>query len=166
MAITDGNFQILFFGWLLGILSSVITPFLVVPVQKWQDKRSFEKIVREDIKLKIAHLKSNNEQITLFFGGELLDSLRTGLANNSKKFPIMHDNLSNDFYYINYTKFLEYFNHNNDLLKFYTSIDRLNNFLNFLDDITDRNSIEYKKMFLAYWNHLQYLIANGEKISI
>ncbi len=166
MTITDGSFQILFFGWLLGILSSVITPFLVVPVQKWQDQRNLEKIVREDIRLKIAHLKSNNEQITLFFGGEDLNSLITGFPNNTKKFPIGHDNLSNDFYHINYTKFLEYFNNNNDLLEFYTSIDRLINFMDFLEIITDKNSNEYKKMFLAYWNHLQFLITNGEKISI
>lgn len=165
MTLTQENFERLF-GWILGILSIIIAPFLVVPIRKWQDRRSFEKIAKEDIRFKISHLKSKNEEITLFFGNKPLNSIRIDLAYKTITAPVIYDNLSNDFFYTNYKNFLEYFNNNTNLLGFYKSIDRLINFKSLLEDITDKNSVEYKNIFLDYWNHLQNIITDGEKISI
>ncbi|NJD77279.1 MAG: hypothetical protein FIB08_09325 [Candidatus Methanoperedens sp.] len=165
MDITEGNLQI-FYGWLLGVLGSIITPFLVAVVQKWQDKRNFKRIIREDMKLKLSHLKSNNEQITLLLNGETLDSLIAKLPNYQKKFLVVHDNISTDLYNQNYIRFLEYFNNKPDLLKFYQSISRLTLFTDILEDSYNKSANEYNVMFLTYWSHLQHLISDGEKISI
>jgi hypothetical protein len=39
----SGEIKILLIGWVLGIFTSIIQPFIITPIKKWQDKRNFKK---------------------------------------------------------------------------------------------------------------------------
>ncbi len=53
-------------GWVLGIF----TPFILAPINRWQDKRNFKKILKSDINLKIDELKSIKNSLIDFVKGE------------------------------------------------------------------------------------------------
>ena len=87
---------ILLLGWILGVLQ----PFIIEPLKKIFDKRTFKKIIKKDIKNIINHLKSKEQSILDFSGDNTLDNAIQRLANPAEDVPLMISptKISTDFY--------------------------------------------------------------------
>lgn len=161
---TSGEIKILLIGWLLGIFTSIVQPFIITPIKKWQDKRNFKKILKADIKLKIDHLKSIEQRIIDFVGGKTLDDAVNRLIYGTD-FPVVRDKIPEDIYKTNYAKILDYFNKENNLLDFYQCILTLNQ----LADIMINGKIKgenYRLLILGYCTHLKHALNESKNISI
>lgn len=162
----SGEIKILLIGWVLGIFTSIIEPFIITPIKKWQDKRNFKKILKEDIKIKVSHLKSIEQSITEFFNGENRDAVLFGLISTNKltDLPVIHIKVSEDFYNTNYMKFLEYFGKETNLLKFYRRISTLNSIVEIMGNYP---GTEHSRAFLKnYFGHLKTALNEGKNIVV
>lgn len=164
----SGEIYILLIGWLLGIFSSIIQPFLITPIKKWQDKRNFKKILRGDIGIKLAHLISIEQSLIEFFNVKTLDDAVVQIlsATDLKNLPRLNQKIPVDFYNINYVKILDYFDKEPNILIFYQRILTLNLEVDNMENDKIR-SVEEIRMFLSYYcAHLELALQDGAKLSM
>ena len=157
---TSNELGILIIGWLLGILSIIIGPFIIAPIKNWQGKRIFKKILKADIEQKRLQLNSIEQRIITFYGTENLDLAIFMLKTRPENVPLIQDKISEDFYKTNYEKILQYFNEQTELLRFYENIKSMNALIDVLE-----KAPPYKHNFvLSYYELLKYCLY--ENISI
>ncbi len=150
----------LIIGWLLGILSLIISPFIVEPIKNWQNKKNLKQILKADINQKKAHLKSIEQRINTFYGAEKIDVVITILKTRPDVNPVIKDRISEDFYKRNYERILQYFNKETNLLEFYEHIRTMNTLI----DTLETNPPYRHDFILAYCVHLKTCLY--ESISI
>lgn len=148
---TSNELGILIIGWLLGILSIIIGPFIIAPIKNWQGKRIFKKILEADIEQKRLQLNSIEQRIITFYGTENLDLAIFMLKTRPENVPLIQDEISEDFYKTNYEKILQYFNEQTELLGFYERIKSMNALI----DILEKNPPHRYKFVSSYCEHLK-----------
>lgn len=158
----SSEIKILLLGWILGIFTSIIQPFIITPIQKWQDKENFTKILKEDIKIKLSHLKSTEKSISEFFDGENRDDILFELIKTNKlaDLPVINIEISENFYKTNYVKFLDYYNKETNLLNFYQRISTLNTLVGIMKEYP-KESEHYRVFLIHYFAHLKTALEEG-----
>lgn len=160
----DNTIIILIIGWFLGVMQ----PFIIDPIKKMNDKRNFKKIVGMDIKNITNHLESKKQSVLDFSGGSTLDDAIKKYTNSDEVIPTMQSfsDISITFYLENYTKFLEYLNGDEKLIKFYLRIQTFNSVGKNTKEIQDTKDNGYRILFLTYLVHLKNALSEGKNINI
>jgi len=125
---------ILFIGWVLGILSLIIEPFILGPIKKGLDKRTFKEILKEDIKNKINQMRSFVQSMADLYNKGSLQELKY-ILSNTDRLPDLDFKIDNDFYKVNYVKILEFYK-KTDIINFYERISTMNSIVNIIGNGT------------------------------
>ena len=162
--------SILLIGWLLGLISSIVLPFIHEYIKNWLSKRELKKLLKIDVEMKLEQLKRIENRINYSSNYESLDDVvdhfrkyinMKEYAANMRFPPVIYDKISIDLYIKNRSKIINYFNEEKQLLNFYERISTLNS----LVDAMEKNKPEFEK-FIDYCMHLKYTLNEGNRISI
>lgn len=151
-------------GWILGVASTIITPLIIEPVKKWQDKRNLKKSLEGDILLQMISLLAVKKIITSSLRCETMDDaideLKKEDYNELIQGILKGHKSSLEFYNKNYERFLYYFK---DELVFYESAKYLNFFIDMIEERVE-NGKNPKDALIAYCENLEKIIKKGEDI--
>lgn len=160
----SGEIKILLIGWVLGILSSIIEPFIITPIKKWRNKRNFKKNFKADIKIKKTELEDKKRSALRFAEVNTIDDAITKFTNPREILPsfMLTPKISIDFYNKNYETFLDGFDRE---IKFYQNILSLNLSIEGMEKVNDIRNPNLRLYLLLYWSDLKTALLEGEGIS-
>lgn len=168
-----------FIGWILGIFTRPIISI----ANKWIDKRKFKEILKNDVKIRVRHLKSIEKRIIDSVDARTLDDAFIKLMEMTQRyhqeiskenirdngtfecFENVSDKVSTDFYKTNYDEILDYFDNKSNVIRFYERLTQLNDIVDSIKG-DDEKSIRFILRYLsAYLGHLKLALDEGENLS-
>ncbi len=162
--VKQSDVELLLFGWLLGVLSFIIEPFIIEPIREYRNRKNFQKNLRADIKIKKTELENKKQTIISFAEATSIDDAIRKFTVPSATLPSFYlaPKIPDDFYNKNYENFLDGFDKE---IKFYQAIQFLNLSIDGMEKVNNIMDRNYRLYLLLYMINVKSALLEGANIT-